>query len=800
MRTSIESRGVQVFLLALAVLMFEVALTRIFSFIMFCHFTYLVISVAMLGFGAAGTYLTVRKSRFDGDQTFVARHAAAFGVAAIAAVVVIPRIRFYPMDMFMQGDYSQLVALLMVVLVAGLPFFLAGTCIGFIVSRAGASVSRVYAADLVGAALGCVAAIAALSWLGGTAACCAVGALGLLVAALANAWRRLWHVSGFVAAVLLTILVATTDCLPLYAPPDKPMFREEPEIEYTRWHPVARVDVTTPRREFHSFGGALSHACTGNPPETRLVYQDGGALTGIIKPTGELAQMEVLGQYLQGAPYRVAREANALVIGSGGGVDVLIALHHGARHVVGVDINPYMIDILHGRFAEFAGGVFQRPDVELVVSEGRHFLTRDARQFDVIQLSGVDTYTALAAGAYALTEYYVYTREAFDQYLAHLTPDGIVNISRPMMTPPQETLRLALTGLDALAALGAERPAEHLVVLAGKGQGTLHPIPWAQTMVKRSPFTRSEVSALVRWTRSLGFDVVYEPFTPRTNKLTEFIQAPPTARAALLADYPMDVRPVTDNRPFFFQFYRYRDLWSGLLKPRSIPVAVTLVLVSLLQVVLLSAAFILFPLWRQRPAARRGGRFGVLAYFAALGLGFMLIEIAILQKFTVFLGGPAYSMAVTLCALLFWSGLGSRLSGRWAENPRRLVATVVPLLAAAVLVASLLYDRMIEPLLGLSHVARGLIVAAAVAPLGLLMGMPFPSGLRIVDRYRAELAPWAWGINACASVVGGVVCMLISAALGFSEAMQIGAAVYVIGWLIFRTAQRSLAPPAAPAA
>ncbi|MFH0980099.1 MAG: class I SAM-dependent methyltransferase [Planctomycetota bacterium] len=802
MTAPLRMRSVQVFLLAMSVLMLEVALTRVFSFIMFYHFTYLVISVALLGFGAAGTYLTARPpaDRPATADDFVARNAGWFGLAAIGAVLFIPRIHFYPTDMAFYGDYSQLLSLLFIVVAAGLPFFFAGSCIGHIISRAGDAINRVYFADLVGAALGCLMAIVAINRLGGIAACFAVGALGLLVAAISSIYRRLLYTGGFLATVLLTAVIAYTECLPLYVPPDKVMFRQEHLVELIQWHPITRIDVTRPRKEYRSFGGALSTLCQDPPTETRFIYQDGDALTGIIRPAATLGETAVLGQYLQGAPYLIKNDAEALVIGCGGGVDIMIALYHGAKHVVGVDINPHTIALIRGRYADFARGVFQRDDVELVVSEGRHFLTRDARRFDVIQLSGVDTFTALAAGAYALTENFIYTREALDQYLAHLKPDGIVNFSRPLLTPPRETLKLAITAVEALAAQGAERPAAHLMVLSGKGLGTAHPIPWGQTLIKRSPFTRTEAATLARWAESLGFQVVYDPFRKLSGNLTTYIQATPQQRAKLIAEHPLDVAPATDDRPFFFQFYRWGELWPfGEVRrgPNPMPVAVTIILASLAQVVLLSGVFILYPLYRRRqPAARSGGRGGIFSYFAALGLGFITIEIALLQKFTVFLGGPAYSMAVMLFAILLFSGLGSLVSERLTANPFRLICCVIPVLVVLVLVGSFEFSALLDRMLGLSHLHRCLAAVGLVAPLGFLMGMPFPSGLRLVDRRRPELAPWAWGINACATVVGTVVCIILSSAAGFSHAMQFGAAVYLVGCLIFAWSQREFADAA----
>ncbi len=388
MNVSVARRCGQVALLAMAVLILEVALTRDFAFMMFCHFTYLVISVALLGFGAAGTYLTAWRpeSRHASGDEFIARHAWYFGVASIGAVVLISRIRFYPVDVFSYGDYSQLLSLLIIVVAAGIPFFFAGSCIGFIVSRSGEGVTSVYFADLAGAAVGCLMAIVVLVWLGAVAACFVVGAAAMVVAVMSGTVRRTRYLRGSGVAAVLALVVANTNALPLDAPPDKVLFRQQHLIELTKWHPITRLDVTRPLHENRSFGGALSERYSGPPPEVRFIYQDGDAITGIIRPENSPETTEVLGYYLQGAPYSIRKAADVLTIGCGGGVDVMIALHGGAKHVVGVDVNPQTVALLEGRYANFARGVFQRDDVELVAAEGRHFLTRDDRRFDVIQL------------------------------------------------------------------------------------------------------------------------------------------------------------------------------------------------------------------------------------------------------------------------------------------------------------------------------------------------------------------------------------------------------------------------------
>jgi hypothetical protein len=779
-----------IFALAMAVMMLEVTLTRIFSFITFHHMTYLVIGMAMLGFGAAGTYLTVRPVSDDPSvaDRHLAHHAALMACATVVALLLVPRIPLHAVDMHRLYAPANLLALAPIVVLSALPFFFGGVCVADLIGRGGARVHAVYFADLAGSAAGCLVSVLLVNHLGAMATALGAAALAMLAGGVAT-HRRPWLYLAAAAAIAALVPVADNrHVFPLAVPPGKQMYGNEASIETVRWHVITRLDVGKPQVLNASFGGALSRNYQGPAPRVRLVFQDGSNLTGIIAPTPTPEATPVLGYYLQGAAYVANPHAEALVIGAGGGIDVAIALHHGARHVVAVDVNPQMIELVTGKYADFAGHLFQRPEVEPVAAEGRHFLGRDPRKYDVIQLSGVDTWAALASGAYALTENFIYTHEAFDAYLGHLTPRGIVGFSRPFFAPPLETIRLAATALEALVDLGESEPWRHLAILVGTGQRADG--PWFELLVKRSPFAADEVAALAAWARPKGFEVVYDPFTVFGTGLDTLIRATPADRRAMLARHPLSLEPVSDDKPFYFQFYRWRDLGRALQGGRP-PIAMLILAASFVEVLLLSAVFILYPLYRRAARGRRHRRrLPVFAYFAALGAGFILVEISLLEKLTIFLGGPAYALAITLAALLFSSGLGSFLSGRLAWRPLRLIAVLTPVLALVIVLEGLSVEVVVRHLLGLPLWGRALATVALIAPLGLLLGTPFPTGLRFLHEVEPEVKPWAWGINACATVVGTSACMLIVSAFGFRAAFFLGAAVYLLGWALLMLAGR----------
>lgn len=782
-----------IFVLASAVMILEVALTRVFSFITYHHMTYLVIGVAMLGFGAAGTFLTVRRPSKDELWKVVSRHSGMLAVATLALLFLAPKMRFGQMDMYDIGSYGNLLVLLPLTALTAVPFFFGGVGIATLVSNAGEAVGRVYFADLAGSAAGSLVSILLVNTLGAVATCVVAAGMALLAGALASE-KPLSRVVLSACLILLSPLAERREILTLHVPPGKQLYGSEDKIEATEWHAITRLDVGAEMTCNCSFGGSLSLAYKGPPPAVHLIFQDGSNLTGVIHPTPTPEATPVLGYYLQGAPFVLRPRAQGLVIGSGGGVDVMVGLHQGAEHLVAVDVNPKTMALVRGRYAEFAGHVFDGPSVEPVVSEGRHFLNRDKRKFDVIQLSGVDTWAAQAAGAYALTENFIYTAEAFDQYLAHLRPEGILGFSRPYVDPPLEASRLVATAVDALERRGAAEPYRHLLVLAGQGQ--MSATPWAELLVKEAPFTEAESAAMSDFARRLDFQVVYDPFGPGDGPLDPFARMPGPDRRDLLAHYELDVRPVTDDAPFYFQNHRWRDLFRAPPLGVSPPMAMWMLAGSFVQILVLSALFILYPLYRLPSAAGgRRARAGVFFYFASLGMGFILVEIALLQKLTVFLGGPAYALSITLSTLLSASGLGSFVSGRTGARPARVMTLVTPLLAASIVGLALVLEVLLRPFAGLSLPVRALAAALFVGPPGFLMGMLFPTALRETERKSPELVPWAWGINACATVVGTTACMLIVSSFGFRAALLTGAAIYVAGWLVLAAA-RPRAPEA----
>jgi len=806
--------GLAIFGLAMSALMLEVALTRIFSLITYYHFTYLIIGLALLGFGAAGTVLTINR-RFAGEKVdpgLLADCTWMFGLVVVISFLAITKTSFDGMAFHQNRDFSQFFGLLMLLVFATTPFFFAGLCIGYLVSKSGEQINRIYFCDLVGAGCGSLGALLAINRLGAVSLMFWIGAaacvLALLIGGRAGGrFRFRYPLTALFAATLGVVTLLDDNAVPVQFPPSKHIDAYRTEH---RWHVVARVDVKPPDVGYPTFGGSLSRVWDRNHPPLhhRLIYQDGVAPTGIVDLQHTTPQEQaILGYYLQGVAYVLRPQSRILVIGPGGGIDVAIALHHGSQHVTAVDINPRTIDFVKHTYNDFAGNLYNRPDVTVIVAEGRHFLTATNQKFDVIQLSGVDTFTALASGAYALSENYLYTEEAIGDFLDHLSSDGVLSFSRWLFTPPRETLRLAVTARTTLASRGVTDPSKHIMVIAAPGWEGLP--PWAETMIKTEPFTIEEVARLREWCTRMRFDVIYDPWLPYAaggpfDAIEGTVHYGPAVDAKIFSealrvpkiddyinDYYYNIRPTNDDSPFFFNFYRMRSLLRpfepsiGGYSVTRLPTGLLILLTCSIQIIILGALLILWPMRTQAAGLRgRPGAIHVLIYFAAIGLAFIAVEIMLLQKLMVFLGGPVYSMSVTLFSLLVFCGIGSFLAKRFTHvNPRWSGVIILAVVASLILATTWFLNHRLDPLRSLDHTLRCLVAMAVLLPVGLFMGMPFPTGMRLAERLSPGLVPWAWCVNACATVLGSVASMLAGTFFGFTWVLLLSAAIYGVAML-----------------
>ena len=552
------------------------------------------------------------------------------------------------------------------------------------------------------------------------------------------------------------------------------------------WLTVAR-SPTIPFR--HAPG--LSLAARTAPPEQLGVFTDGGAMTAITRYDGNPGPIAYLDFQSAALPYHVLESPSVLILGAGGGADVLLSRLHGARAIDAVELNPQMVDLVQSDFAEFAGGIYASPGTRIHVAEARSFVAATDRRFELIQVALLDSFSAAAAGMHALNENTLYTVEAFLDYLDRLAPGGILAITRWLKLPPRDSLKLFATAIEALERRGIEDPGRQLVLIRSWRTTTL--------LVRNGAFAAEDIARVRVFLRDRSFDAAFLPGmgageANRYNVLDEpylfegarALLGP--GRERFLEDYKYDVAPATDDRPYFFHFLKWRGLAEALSKGGGglalVEWGYLILLAALVQAVAASAVLILLPL-----AARRLEKPGlsVAVYFMGLGLAFMFIEIAFIQKFVLFLGHPLYAVAVVLSAFLVSAGIGSGFAPRlerWYGNGAISIA-VTGIGAVAVL-----YLAGLPPLLGwLAPLPQAFKVMAAlclVAPLGFFMGMPFPLGLARIQARSPDLVPWAWGINGCASVISAVLATVAAVHLGFTAVVALAVALYITAALAFR--------------
>lgn len=773
-------------LLSAAMLLLQVALTRVFSITQFYHFAFLVISLALLGFGASGSALSLwPRLRRQGAAPW---YALGFALSAVLAYLFVNHL---PFDSYaIAWDRTQVYLLVGNLLGLAVPFTFAGALIGLLLSAGALEAGRIYGANLVGSAAGAGLAPLLIAGLGSERVVLLCAGLGAASALILAGWRAsravVLALGGLAAAVAL--LVAYPPGFEAQPSPYKRLsqLRLDPDtaILATHQNAYARLDIVQ-SPTIHSAPG-LSLTYLGElPPQVGLLI-DGDALLLVVDAR---RAPERLARALPAAVaynMRPQPPESVLVLGSGGNLDPWTALMHGAGQVTVVEPNRLVYDALRGELHALAG-LADNPRVTLVHEEIRTYAQQSGRRFDLVHLALTDNYRPITSGAFTLTENYTLTVEAFRAYLGLAGEEGVLVVTRWLQTPPSESLRTL--GL-ILEALGGRDPLQHIVAFRSFQTATF--------IVKPRPFTLQEVDALLAGIERLRYDLVLAPRMPeeminRYARLESpvyhelFLALATTPdRAAFYADYEFDVTPPTDNRPFFNHFFRWRQTPEVLqnLGRRWQPFGGSgyFVLIALLGFAVLAAlAFVLLPIGARArfrlalAAAGRGRSARALGYFTALGLAFLLVEVSLIQRYILALGQPTLAVATVIGALLLASGLGSAASRRFPLRWRAGLVALALLLA----VYPPLTERLTPLLLPLPVALRVLAVAALIAPVGFLMGMPFPRGVaRLAE--TPDLVPWAWAANGSASVISAVLAVTLALSWGFTAVLLVGGGLYLL--------------------
>ncbi|MGA2615835.1 MAG: hypothetical protein ABSG38_20540 [Spirochaetia bacterium] len=838
------------FFVSVCVLAFEIEVMRVFSVASWSNFGAMVISIALLGFGLAGTLLTFLSSRVRRrPDMWLFSSSFALGPSMAVAHVLAQRVPFNPV--LITSEPSQLAWIGAYYVVYSIPFFAGGLFIGASFTSLASQTHRLYFWNMLGSGLGGLLVLALMSALPPDSLIYPLVGLAAVPAFLCCVWwspvENRFHVRSQ-EAILFTLLTGL--CFLLLARYGALSVSDFKPISYARKYPDAAevYSAFSPRGEMKVLSSSYFHFAPGLSDNASLaisqmpqnaflgLFTDGNGPVGVMRKLGPDEEQYI--DYLpMSAPYLLLDKPKVLILKLGGGAGIHTALHNGAREVRVIEPDPGLIRMMRDVpfFRRYTGGVLQDSRVKIINAEARAYAGTTREKFDLVEIGLVDSIGLSQAGGYSVEENYLYTMEAIRDYLKCLAPSGILSITVwDRLSPPRNVPKLLASVAEAIRGSYDESPQKRVFAF-----NLL--LSTATILVKKSDFLPEETTVLNNYCRRMSFDVDYYPDMPDSPKsLDSMLQGYAALYASrqpqagqpqgdqqqslrpgdfyrlclqwfsdfrqdeLFSRYFFDIRPATDDRPYY----------SGYIKPRTIPVLLSrlggiseewgylLLIGTLLQSLVFACVIIALPfVFRRRELfAGRKGTLSIILYYGCLGLGYMMVEIFLIQRFVYFLGDPVYANAVVITALLVSSGTGSLLSAR-TRVPRSVrVRYATGALAVLILACLIGLPTLLRLLLGLPLALKALTAVIIVAPLGLCMGVPFPTGLSALTENRQEILPWAWGMNGALSVTGSVLTRVISVSAGFAVALACAAALYLAAGLLYRSNERGKQPARLPQA
>jgi hypothetical protein len=774
--------------------MFEILLTRIFSVTLWYHFAFMAISLAMLGMAAGAVAVYLHPEEYE-DASRLRRQMALgslfFGFAALVGFLTHRAIVFVP-----DASLAGLGPITATYIVMAAPFFFGGVCVSVALTKFPEQVNKLYAADLAGAAAGCLLVILILKHTDGPSAVVLVTALGSIGAALladGGRLKGLFRVAATSAILFLALAAVSTALARKQASPLRLEWTKvgaETHVLYEKWNPFSRIVVmkgTQGNGPGNPEGLSPTYRIERMPQELALSI-DAAAETTLTEFHGDLGPVEYLKYDVRNLVHYLRPGSDVLIVGAGAGRDVLSALAFGQHSVRALEFNEDILNTVNGRFGAFTGHLDHDPRVVFVNDEARSYIARLRQPFDIIQISFVDTWAATAAGGFALTENSLYTREAWQLFLKRLTTRGVLSVSRwyfPSM--PAEAYRLVSLASSALSEEGITTPRQHILMVGNlpRSQNQVTPAGAVTILVSKTPFSAADVATLENAAHRLQFDVVLTPRFALDPTFAALASGKDPER--LVAAFPLNIAPPTDDRPFFFSMLRLRDvfntrLWDHRANTFSLYSRPVFTLTALLVIVFaLTLLCIIVPLLRKSGIAVLSGAVPDLVFFGSIGFGFMLIEVSQIQRLTVFLGHPTYGLSVVLFVLLLSSGLGSYATQSIANSRSKGPGILMLVLLLGVLAAiGLLTPFATKGFASVSTRSRILVATGLLLPLGFAMGTAFPLGLKRASQQSGNLTPWLWGVNGATSVCGSVLAVIVSLGSGISSCFWTGFSFYFV--------------------
>ncbi|MCG7914403.1 MAG: SAM-dependent methyltransferase [Candidatus Thiodiazotropha weberae] len=791
-------------LLSASALGYELLLMRLFSIIQWHHFAYLVIALALLGYGISGSLLYLRPAivlrRFS---QLYGLALLLFALSSISGFMLAQSISFNIEELF--WNPAQILSLILIFLLLALPFAFAASaiCMTFM-HYPSDTISKLYAADLIGAGLGAIITLIAIYYVMPQNLLIGLSLTGV-VATLIAIWET--DIKPKTTLQLLTVAISALffviiPDLKLNYSPYKSLAQtlniKGARIIDQRTSPLGHLTlVVNPQIPFRHAPG-LSLLNTVEPLEQIGLFVDGDNLSAITRYPQRREELSYLDQTTSALAYHLKTPDKLLVIGSGTGSDLLQAHYHRVESIDTLELNPQIIALVNQDYRSFAGPVYDNPFTQLHIKEARDYLLESQQQYDLIKLSLTEGASASSSGLYALNESYLYTREAMQLYLSRLRPEGILSITRWIKLPPRDSLKLFATAHQALQAMRLDNIEKRLLMIRNWQTSTL--------LIKNGLFTNRELEKTEQFCRTRLFDQAYHhqlkaEQSNRYNLLSEANFYRATRQIAsgelenLIDNYKFELRPATDDRPYFNHFFKWQSFIEALKLRGSggmplIEWGYVVLLLSLGITGLLSGLLILLPLLLvpKNPSPSNSNQSGsVIGYFGAIGLAFLLIEIGTIQKFQLFLHHPIYAIAASLTAFLCFSGLGSYLSERLSQNQSYKQSTAKAILALCVIGLGymLILPVLFDALTHLPVAIKIAITILLIAPMAICMGMPFPLAIAAMKRNRADQIPWAWGINGYASVISAGLSTVIAIQYGFKTVLLCAILLYLTTLMTF---------------
>ncbi|HEY9488819.1 MAG TPA: hypothetical protein VIQ51_10825 [Chryseosolibacter sp.] len=777
-------------LLSAAIIAFQIALIQILAIVQWHHFAYMVISIAMLAFGAAGTLLAIFRTTLMSHKDMLPPLLMIITGVTMALVTGMSQLSFIRFDSYLLfSEYSHITNLLLTYLLFFIPFLMGALVIGMIFIQYGDNIGKIYFSNLVGSGGGGILALALIWYFVPEEVPSIISILPILsgILILPNK-HKIFH--GSFAVIALAISVAT-----IFSPP-KLILSQYKDLSKALLLPDAEIkwEKTSP----HGFTQALTSPVLRYAPGLSLVAQRTADVNmavftnadwfGVVTAQDETDTSMILDYTTFALPYEIANRKKVLILKSGTGMDVAHALNRQAETIVAVEPNSVITSALKKELAEGNDSLFYNPEISIHNLEPRTFLLRDSSHYDLIVLPVVGAFGGVA-GLYALHEQFLLTQESFQDMWLSLNHDGVISVTSWLDFPSRNPLKLLATMIEVLEEMNVPYPRNHIAAVRSWGTITF--------VLSKSVLTESDIRNARAFCEQMLFDPALLPGLKaeeriRYNQMGDerfFIyldQLFSSKRDALYTTYDFNIRPATDDTPYFSQFIKWKNInrLAAFFGNRSLPfleIGYLLVIITLIQITIVSFVLIILPLFRL--GWKGSNKWQVVLYFGGIGLGFMFVEMVLIQRFVLYVGNPVFAASAVITLLLIFSGIGSYVSGYFIHKHNAM-----PIMLSIIVVIILVYSFILTPVLQHTiHLILPLkivIISMLIIPLAFCMGLPFPNGLFHVSKINSQEIPWAWGINSCLSVIATALATIVSVELGFAWVMWVAALAYCLPLVI----------------